>query len=220
MTRRDLFQQMGGLDTSFSPAYFEDVDYCVRLWRLGRRIVYLPAVTVRHYENASSSCSLAPFHLYRRNHLLFTQKHADWLSGKCPAATTSPLWARSSHDDRIKVLYLAADGSRPELAPCESALVAWLGARNCFVTVYPIGSSETPTIGQTQFPPDVEVLHGGSFDGLPRFLAERRGYYECILASDPALLEQVRRFAVLPAARPTGSPAAVSSPPRAVPAHA
>ena len=106
MTRRDLFARMGGLDTAFSPGYFEDLDYCVRLWRAGWRIVYLPEVAILHYENASSTCSTAIFNLYRRNHLYFTQKHADWLAWQCSAAATPPLWARGSHDDRFKVLYL------------------------------------------------------------------------------------------------------------------
>lgn len=192
MTRRELFHQMGGLDTAYSPGYFEDADYCVRLWRSGWRVVYLPDVFVRHYENASSSCRKELLHLYRRNHLIFTQKHADWLSWKCPA-TTFPLRARSSHDDSFKVLYLlgASNDSYP-IAP----IFERLRSLNCFVTVYPVGVAGLRPTLHDDLPSEVEVLPGGSLETLAEFLRDRRGFYDCVLASDPEVLRQVRRSAV------------------------
>ncbi|HTU20966.1 MAG TPA: glycosyltransferase family 2 protein [Gemmataceae bacterium] len=195
MTRRELFRKMGGLDTAFSPGYFEDVDYCVRLWRCGWRVVYLPDVLVRHYENASSSCWKRIVHLYRRNHLIFTHKHADWLSWKCPAATTPHLRARSSHDDRFKVLYLPTESK--DASPT-ARIVGRLRSLSCFVTVYPVGEG-ADAVG---LPPDVEVLPDGGLDKLSEFLAQRRGYYDCVLAGDPQILQLVRRFVARPAATP------------------
>jgi GT2 family glycosyltransferase len=192
MTRRELFHKMGGLDPAFSPGYFEDADYCIRLWRSGWRVVYLPDVVVRHYENASSPCPRELLRLYRRNHLYFTHKHADWLSWKCTSTATPPLWARSSHDDRFKVLYL------PESADCSTIVrnVRRLRALNCFVTVYPIrwgaplSRRELPGL-----PADVELLSGGGKDTVADFLTQRRDYYDCILASDQRILQHVRRSA-------------------------
>jgi GT2 family glycosyltransferase len=188
MTRRDLFHALDGFDPAYSPGYFEDVDYCVRLWRSGWRIVYLPEIVVRHYENASSSCREDILQLYRRNHALFAHKHADWLCRQCPAAITPPLWARSSHDDHFNVLYLPAKGSA-EIA----SVVHHLRARNCFVTVYPVGTGAS-SAEISGLPRDVEVLPGGALDTLPHFLAERRYYYDCILAREPEIVDQVRRF--------------------------
>lgn len=187
MTRRDLFAKMGGLDTAFSPGYFEDLDYCVRLWRAGWRTVYLPDVIVLHYENASSPCSTELFHLYRRNHLYFMQKHADWLAWQCSSATPR-LWVRSSHDDRFKVLYL------PRQKPGIGPVVRWLHSLNCFVTVYPIDAGETGSWNETPaLPADVELLPGGSIDSVPRFLAERRDYYDCLLADDAELEQRLQQ---------------------------
>jgi GT2 family glycosyltransferase len=188
MTRRDLFHALDGFDPAYSPGYFEDVDYCVRLWRSGWRVVYLPEIVVRHYENASSSCREDILQLYRRNHALFAHKHADWLCRQCPAAMKPHLWARSSHDDRFQVLYLPAKGSA-EIA----GVVHHLRARNCFVTVYPVGAGAS-SAEISGLPADVEVLRGGALDTLPRFLAERRYYYDCILAREPEIVDQVRRF--------------------------
>ncbi len=188
MTRRDLFRALDGFDPSFSPGYFEDVDYCVRLWRSGWRVVYLPDIVVRHYENASSSCRADVLQLYRRNHALFAHKHADWLCRQCPSVMKPRLWARSSHDDRFQVLYLPARGST-EIA----RVVGQLRARSCFVTIYPVGA-DASAAEISGLPRDVEVLPGGDLDTLPRFLAERRYYYDCILAHDAEIVEHIRRF--------------------------
>lgn len=191
MTRRELFAQMGGLDTAFSPGYFEDGDYCVRLWRAGWRVVYLPQAAILHYENASSDGGTNTNALYQRNHLYFTQKHADWLAGQCPFGT--PPWLlRGSHDDRYRILYLPKQTCAQ--TPNWKKVVQELWSRNCFVTVYPIDTGAPAQPGEmVDLPAEVELLPGGSLETLPRFLAERRHYYDGMLASDTevrARLEQ------------------------------
>ena len=32
LTPRALFEELGGFDVDFRPAYYEEVDYCLRLW--------------------------------------------------------------------------------------------------------------------------------------------------------------------------------------------
>jgi GT2 family glycosyltransferase len=197
LTRRELFWKMGGLDTAFSPGYFEDLDYCVRLWRSGWRIVYLPEVAIRHFENASSPGREEVLQLYRRNHVLFTHKHADWLPWQCPA-DTPPVWARLSHDDRFNVLYLPKRDTHllTSAAARQIALVVCrLRSLNCFVTIYPIGLEASLAREELPgLPEDVEVLNGGAFNSLPGFLRERHGYYDYLLASDPQILEQLKQL--------------------------
>ena len=198
MTRRALFDKMGGLDSAFVLGYFEDLDYCVRLWRAGWRVVYLPDVAILHYENASSNCPKRVLDLYRRNHLYFTRKHADWLAWQCPRSTPR-LWARGSHDDRFKVLYLPRRQS-PADAPGMASAIRRLRGLNCFVTVYPIGVvSDHPREETPELPPDVEVLCGGALETLPCLLAERRHYYDGLLASDAEIVQCVRRCLPAPA---------------------
>jgi hypothetical protein len=40
----------------------------------------------------------------------------------------------------------------------------------------------------------VELLPGGSLETLPRFLMERRDYYDCLLASDAELVQRLRQY--------------------------
>ena len=51
--RRDLFLEMGGFDTHYSPAYFEDTDLAFRIRARGLRVLYQPAAEVFHLEGVS-----------------------------------------------------------------------------------------------------------------------------------------------------------------------
>jgi hypothetical protein len=48
MTRRDVWEQLGGLDEDFHPVWFEDVDFCRRAAGAGYRIAYVPQVRAEH----------------------------------------------------------------------------------------------------------------------------------------------------------------------------
>ena len=48
MVRRDAWTALGGLDESFAPIWFEDVDFCKRMLDSGRSIRYLPSARAIH----------------------------------------------------------------------------------------------------------------------------------------------------------------------------
>jgi N-acetylglucosaminyl-diphospho-decaprenol L-rhamnosyltransferase len=48
MTRRDVWEELGGLDEDFHPVWFEDVDFCRRAALAGYRIQYVPQVRAEH----------------------------------------------------------------------------------------------------------------------------------------------------------------------------
>lgn len=198
MTRRELFLKMGGLDMAYSPGYYEDPDYCVRLWRAGWRVVYLPELMIRHYENASFSSGSDVVPLMLRNHSYFNQKHADWLSWQCPADCAPLAQAHFSHDDRFRVLYPTYENT-----PGLGLILRRLASMHCFVTVYLIDSKldwsreELP-----ELPADMEVFPGSSLDTLAPFLASRRQDYDCVLAGDPKIAARVRRALTPKAAEP------------------
>ncbi len=55
LTRRSAWEKLGGFDEAYRPAYYEETDYCMRLWEYGLRVVYEPAAVILHYEFASQS---------------------------------------------------------------------------------------------------------------------------------------------------------------------
>jgi GT2 family glycosyltransferase len=54
VTPRRLFAELGGFNSEFAPAYYEDTDYCMTLWQRGFQVIYEPLALVRHYESATS----------------------------------------------------------------------------------------------------------------------------------------------------------------------
>jgi O-antigen biosynthesis protein len=52
MTRREVFEEVGGL-TTLLPINYNDVDYCLKQWSSGRRVVYDPDTVLYHFESAS-----------------------------------------------------------------------------------------------------------------------------------------------------------------------
>jgi len=52
MTRRDLFEELGGL-SSVLPVNYNDIDYCLKAHTSGRRVVYDPDLVLYHFESSS-----------------------------------------------------------------------------------------------------------------------------------------------------------------------
>ena len=61
MVRRQVFDQIGGFDPSFSIG-FNDTDLCLRIGKLGLRILYDGATILYHYESATRSQTQQVFH--------------------------------------------------------------------------------------------------------------------------------------------------------------
>jgi len=53
LLRREVFDEIGGFDEQFSPAWFEDVDYCRRLASASKELFVVPAARARHVGGAS-----------------------------------------------------------------------------------------------------------------------------------------------------------------------
>lgn len=58
MTRRDVFDEVGGLSTTY-PVNYNDVDYCLKQVERGRRVVYDPDLVMTHFESSSRSSDVA-----------------------------------------------------------------------------------------------------------------------------------------------------------------
>lgn len=54
MTRRELFERLGGLSTTL-PVNYNDIDYCLKARSAGMRCVYDPDLVMHHFESSSRS---------------------------------------------------------------------------------------------------------------------------------------------------------------------
>ena len=55
LVRRDIWNEVGGLDEEYFPAYYEDVDFCFKIAERGDIVLYEPRSVVRHLESRSST---------------------------------------------------------------------------------------------------------------------------------------------------------------------
>ena len=80
VTPKQLFDRLGGFSREFAPAYYEDVDYCMSLWKQGYSVVYEPLARVLHYESAASGGVEAAAVLMRAHQTTFQSKWSVELS--------------------------------------------------------------------------------------------------------------------------------------------
>jgi GT2 family glycosyltransferase/glycosyltransferase involved in cell wall biosynthesis/SAM-dependent methyltransferase len=84
LIRRDLLAEVGGMDSRYAPAYYEDTDICFSARARGLDVVYQPAATVIHHEGVSHGTDIGSgIKAYQQlNRLKFTEKWADVLAGQ------------------------------------------------------------------------------------------------------------------------------------------
>lgn len=58
LVRADLFHKLGGFDTRFEPAYYEDTDLCFAIRASGFEVYYQPEAMVIHIEGATAGTDL------------------------------------------------------------------------------------------------------------------------------------------------------------------
>jgi O-antigen biosynthesis protein len=82
MIERSLFQQLGGFDELFAPAYYEDTDLAFRVRAQGKRVVVQPASQIVHLEGVSAGTDTAGSGMKRFqaiNHHKFYQRWKETL---------------------------------------------------------------------------------------------------------------------------------------------
>jgi len=79
MTRRDLFQELGGLDEVSFPVAFNDTDYCLRIRESGLRVVCALKAQLFHHELATRGPTWKPWDLWRlhREKMAFRKRWLD-----------------------------------------------------------------------------------------------------------------------------------------------
>jgi len=58
MVTRSLFWELGGFDSQFTPAYYEDTDLAFKIRHAGHKVIYQPHARIIHHEGLTSGTSL------------------------------------------------------------------------------------------------------------------------------------------------------------------
>jgi O-antigen biosynthesis protein len=60
LTRREVFDEVGGFDEERLPVTFSDVDLCLKMRREGYRVVYIPFAKLYHHESGTRRPAVEP----------------------------------------------------------------------------------------------------------------------------------------------------------------
>ena len=184
--RKQDFTTLQGFDEAFAPAYYEESDFCVRLRKSGKRVVYDPRAIITHFEFASTGGINKASELQLAHRQLFCQKHDDLLSQFYDHTRHSPLQARSPAglhnvlviDDRVPYPSMGSG------YPRSCHLLKTLMAMPVRLTFYPLQfpHDDWQEI-YAQIGMDFEVMLDHGRERLQDFLQTRIGFFDCIIIS-------------------------------------
>lgn len=196
--RLATFEQLGGFDEAFAPAYYEETDFCLRLWEHGLRVVYDPRVVIDHFEFGSSEKSEHALALQARNRTTFLAKHEQTLQQQSVPAAEAILAARMRDQVRGRVLIIDDRVPLRNLGsghPRARHILHEVVDSGRFVTFYPLQTPvETWHNTNASLPLEVEVAMGLGVAGLKDYLANRRGYYDTLWVSRPHNMKVIVRL--------------------------
>ena len=88
---RELFDRLGGFDSRYSPAYYEDTDLAFAVRAAGLAVRYQPAARVVHLEGITAGTQTHQgVKAYQvRNRLVFADKWAEVLARSAPSADSA-----------------------------------------------------------------------------------------------------------------------------------
>lgn len=182
--RASDWRLLGGFDTSFAPAYYEDTDLAFRCRAMGKQVYYQPLATVVHFEGVSSGTDVSAG--VKRHQVANQAKFlARWQSvlANHRVNGTSPELEMDRRSQRhvlvVEACMITPDqdsGSVRMLAILE--LLQELGCRVSFVAENL--EFRQPYVDQLR-QAGVEVWHYPYINSVEQLLEERGGRYDCVM---------------------------------------
>ena len=104
--KRELINKVGLFDESFSPAYFEDSDFCLKTREAGYKVLYCGKVTLYHEHNATSRINnINASSLLQQNRVKFLKKWKPYLDKKdLNIELRGPVFAASGYAEACRNL--------------------------------------------------------------------------------------------------------------------
>ena len=141
MIPADLFRKVGGFDTRYAPAYYEDTDLAFAVRAVGRRVLVQPASTVVHDEGTTAgrdpAVGVKRYQVVHR--ATFATKWAEALRAQ-PAAGTPAAEIAARHAERRGQRLLVIESTLPDAGRDSGSLrlfemLRLAGQRGCSVSL-------------------------------------------------------------------------------------
>ncbi|MDQ0025360.1 GT2 family glycosyltransferase/SAM-dependent methyltransferase/glycosyltransferase involved in cell wall biosynthesis/predicted nucleic acid-binding Zn-ribbon protein [Variovorax paradoxus] len=185
------WRALEGFDERFMPAYYEEVDYCLRLREKGLRVVYEPRACVDHFEFGSESKSGDAIAQSVKNQKILRLRHARQLREFClPASSSNVLFARTSARPKVgRLLFIDNEvpfGALGSGYPRARAMLNAAADQGWNVTFFALHNPRTDWSQiRAEFRNTIEFIVDRTVVRLAEFLDERHGYYDAALVSRP-----------------------------------
>ena len=184
---RELFERLGGFDTRYSPAYYEDTDLAFAVRDAGLAVRYQPAARVVHLEGVTAGTQTSQgVKAYQvRNRHVFADKWAEVLARSTPIADGATPSA-GSHDAREKtVLIIDSTTPRPDRDSASLRLVnvmRLLRQEGAHVVFLPADAAHDGVYTEALQQLGVEVWYAPFAGRLPAWLRAHGARFDTVVA--------------------------------------
>jgi len=196
MVRRELFEQLGGFDEMYAPAYYEDADLAFRIRELGLKVLYEPLSAVIHHSGISHGSDLGRGVKAHQplNQARFVKRWGERLGREHYANGQHVIRARDRSGRRKLMLVIdhyvpepdRDAGSRSIMGVMESLVAAgWT------VKFWPHNRTHSAFYGLALERRGIEVIDVRWPGGLAHWLRENGGELDHVLVSRPDVADDV-----------------------------
>jgi O-antigen biosynthesis protein len=190
MVPRAVWEELGGFDDSFTPAYCEDSDFAFRLRASGRKMFYQPRSRVLHFEGTSHGTDTARGIKRHQlvNQRLFARRWAATLAEEHFPPGRRVVRARERAKRRPVVLVIDHYVPEPDRDAGSCTIVGFLHAllsAGAAVKFWPHNRQYSPGYTDALQDVGVEVFYGGRFDAFEEWIAENGAELDLVLLSRP-----------------------------------
>ncbi len=195
--RRDLFLQLGGFDSHYAPAYYEDTDLAMRIRAAGPKVRYQPASMVVHHEGISSGTDLRTgVKAYQvSNHAKFLQRWRSELARSHQPAGSDPEVA-SERGRQHRVLVMDACTPTPDRDSGSMRMLALMRAmrdEGCSVVFFAENRAHDGAYTQALQQLGIEVWWSPYIADVPAWLVKHGARFDLVVGS--------RHYVLAPALR-------------------
>lgn len=181
-TPKKLFDDVGGFNEAFTPAYGEDVDYALTLKEHGKKIICDTSAIIVHLEHGSSEHNVYVTQLIEKSKEILQQRHPQFFS-----------WPFIEKIDRTKQNLLIIDDLAPDKTkgqglPRAALLLDELSKHFSSITIIAVTEADRspPTLN---FPSHIHCITSIPRAGLPRFFERYGDRFSAIMISRPPNME-------------------------------
>ncbi|MGC8638477.1 MAG: glycosyltransferase [Isosphaeraceae bacterium] len=207
MVPRFLFEQCGGFDEHYAPAYYEDADLAFKIRRAGYKVVYQPLATIVHHEGLTSGRSVRSGAKAHQpvNQAKFQERWRHRLSAhptpyQAPSRIVHPHGEETEPRGRVLVIdhrMLTPDRDAGSMRMLE--LIRGISQRGHHVSFLPDNLLTGAPYHRQLQRIGVEVLHHPYCQSVAAFLKQNGHEYDLVILSRAEIaarhMTTVRRFA-------------------------